>query len=274
MSTTTETGATPQTPTVQVEKEDPWRYGYRHIRHEGADGSVSYEEVPLRKEDLLYPEEGDRVLNTDGHTSDCMYLWGALKAWAAAFPDAKAFYDHRIDWGVAGLRPLGPDVALFRDVRDPWDRGRGTFPVARFGARTLLVIEVTSFDTRDNDVGVKVELYHRAGVPLYVIVDRPEASGAPDLRLLGYRADPAHPDRYAQASPDDRGRLWLEPVRLWLAAENGRAVLYDEHGRRILDHQEAVHAAAGAEARIRELEAQLQRLRGQSQTGPPNPAAP
>ena len=49
------------------------------------------------------------------------------------------------------------------------------------GSRT----EIVSPHTRDNDVVAKLAEYHRAGVPLYVIIDQ-ETEGGP-RRLLGYR---------------------------------------------------------------------------------------
>ncbi len=171
---------------------------------------------------------------------------------------------------------------------------------ADFRARTLLVIEVTSPDTRANDLGVKVEFYHRVGALFYAIVDRHETRRGVDLRLIGYRADPATPDHFLEAPPDERGRLWLVPAHLWLTVEDGRAVLYDENGRRIPDYAEVVRTAGeaeararaesearkaaedqalaeaekrrAAEARMKEMEAELRRLRGEG--GPPNPAAP
>ncbi len=267
----------------------------RTSRHEGPDGAVTYEEVPLQKEDLLYPEEGDRLVLNEGHVNDCYYLRGALKQWAADKPDALVLSDHRVDWQVPGLQPLGPDVVVFRGVHRAWDPQRGTFPVVDFGATTLLAIEITSPDTRPNDLGPKVELYRRAGIPFYAIVDRHQIRSGLDLRLLGYRIDPAEPGRYAEAGPDERGRLWLDTVRLWLGTENGCAVCYDERGNRIWDFPELAvrmkreaearqaaeartkaeaEARQAAETRTKELEAELQRLRGQSQGGPSNPTAP
>ena len=161
-------------------------------------------------------------------------------------------------------------------------------------ARTLLVIEVTSPDTRANDLGIKVDFYRRVGALLYAIVDRHETRAGVQLHLLGYRTDPTNPSRYVEAAADGRGRLWLETVRLWLAAEDGRAVLYDENDRRIPDPAEALELmqaamqrataeeqaprrrgtggggrtgaapprrADAADTRLRELEAELQRLR-------------
>ena len=338
-------------PSPAPDKEDPWRYGWRYVRREGPDGQVEYDQVPLRQEDLLYPEEGDFVVNNERHHVDCRYLKAALGRWAAGRQGGLVLADHRVDWEVAGLRPLGPDVVVFDGVRGPWDPDRGTIPVRAFGARTLLVIEVTSPDTRPNDLGIKVEFYHRVGALYYAIVDRHERRGGVEERLLGYRADPTNPDHFVEAPADERGRLWLESVRLWLALEDGWAVLYDENGNRIPDYDEALekgeqgearakaeaearqaaerHAQAEAEARqaaerhaqaevearqaadsfaraaaearraaevrvkaeaearqaaetraqvaearMKEMEAELQRLRGQGQSGPPNPPAP
>jgi Uma2 family endonuclease len=293
MSTTTEPGATP--PTVAVEKDEPWRYGSRYLRHVRPDGEVSYEEVPLKKEDLLYPEEGDRPVLTEGHVNDCAYLRDVLKNWAADVADALVLSDHRVDWQAAGLQPLGPDVVVFRNVTRPWDPDRGTFPVVDYGARTLLAIEVTSPDTRPIDLKEKVELYHRAGVPLYAIVDRHQTRAGVDLGLFGYRMDPVLQNHYMPIALDARGRLWLETVGLWLATENGQAVCYDDKGNRSSDYvgldrakkeadaraaaeakarQAADARAQGADARNKELEAELQRLRAQGQGRPPNPAAP
>jgi colicin import membrane protein len=272
MSTTTETGATP--PTVAVEKDDPWRYGLRYVRRQRPDGTEYTEEVPLRQEDLLYPEESDFTVNNEAHHNDCAYLKAALGARAVGRERLLALTDHRVDWEVAGVRPLGPDIVVFDGLRQAWDPGRGTFPVRTFGARTLLVIEVTSPDSRIYDLGIKRDLYQRVGVAFYAVVDRPEARGGPDLRLIGYRTDPANPDRYTEVQPDERGRLWLETVRLWLAAEDGRAVLYDDQGKRIPDYAQLAREAMAAEARIKELEAEVQRLRSEPKGGPPNPAAP
>jgi colicin import membrane protein len=239
MSTIIEAQASPP-----PEKEDPWRYGWRYVRRVGPDGTEYIEEVPLRQEDLLFPEESDFVVNTTAHNRDRAYLKAMLEAWGAGQEGALVAEDLRVDFGVPGLRPLGPDVVVFAGLNAEWDIERGTFPVADFGARTLLTIEVTSPDTRRNDFGVKVDFYRRAGAAFYAIVDRHETRRGLDLRLFGFRADPNAPNHYSPAPVDERGRLWLEPVRLWLAVEGGRAVLYDEEGERMLDRNEAMERVA------------------------------
>ena len=288
MSTTTDTGATAPKPPTPPEQEDPWRYGWRYVRREGPDGQVEYEQVPLGPRDILFPQEEDFIVHTDGHNEDCRYLKTALKAWAAGRDGVLVLCDHRVDWQVEGIEPLGPDVAVFDGLRDAWDPNRGTFPVRTFGARTLLVVEVTSPDSRADDLGIKVQFYHQFGVLFYAVVDRRQTRRGPELQLFGYRVDPGNPGQYTEVRPDERGRIWLEKVWLWLGLENDRAVLYDERGARVPDYNEVARMkqaeaearqaaearAAAAEARAKELEAEIQRLRAQSQGGPPNPAAP
>lgn len=87
-------------------------------------------------------------------------------------------------------------------------------------------------------------------------------------RLLGLR--------YIPLAVDERGRLWLDPLRVWLALEGWGVVCYDERGERTEDlpaqqiaRREAEGRLAEAEARAAELAARLQaaeeefrRLRG------------
>jgi Uma2 family endonuclease len=61
------------------------------------------------------------------------------------------------------LRGRYPDV-LPRDCSD------GPYDVQSVAEQTLLVAEVTSESTVDTDIGVKRELYARAGIPIYLIV--------------------------------------------------------------------------------------------------------
>lgn len=34
---------------------DPYHYGWRYVRHEAPDGMVTFDQVPLTLEDVLYP---------------------------------------------------------------------------------------------------------------------------------------------------------------------------------------------------------------------------
>jgi Uma2 family endonuclease len=222
---------------------------------------------------LLHPQEEDFVVESPAHDQDCDNLKHFLRVWAAPRPGTVVLRDCRVDWGVEGLEPLGPDLAVFEGV-STWDRQRGTFRVAELGARPLLVIEVTSPFTHDIDLNEKVLDYYRGGVPYYAIVEARHRAGGRDIRFLLYRATPEGYLRVSQVNPD---RLWLEPVRLWLAAEGGQVIAFDEHGNRLktpLEEVEArreaearaeaeAQARREAEARLKEIEAELRRLRGQ-----------
>jgi Uma2 family endonuclease len=266
---------------VEPPEPDPFRFGWRDVRRIRPDGSVELDRLPLTLEDVLHPEPGDVLVENSVHEGIRTYLSIVLRARLARVAGALVLSDCRVDWDVPGLRHHSPDISVIfgvRHAREKWS----TFDVAEEGARPTLVIEVTSPDTRSNDLEAKLEHYHRVGVPFYVLIDEDESSGMRALRLLGYRHTPAG---YEPLPPDDRGRLWLEPAGLWLAIREGRVRFEDQQtGTAIGDYTEQVEAldaseraraateearavaearAEAAEIRLRDLEAELRRLRGQ-----------
>jgi Uma2 family endonuclease len=262
---------------------DPWRLGWRYVKRLQPDGTETTEQVPLTERDLLFPLEGDFVVNNDPHHVDCAYLKSALRAYyRQRRPRVLILADHRVDYGVVGLEPLGPDVSVFDDVAT-WDPHCGTLYIAKVGARPLLAIEVTSPSTRKGDLGEKVTLFEQARIPFYAIVDRVFRQQTRQIQLIGYRLTP---QGYVQVQLDDRGWLWLETIELWLGVERERVFLYDPQGNRLIDYEEAIQAVQAeaqarqaaeataateaqarqaAEARLRELEEELRRLRGLDQ---------
>jgi colicin import membrane protein len=253
MSTRVESMAEP-TPTPQV---DPWRYGWRYVKRTGPDGAITTTRVPLTKEDLLHPQEDDFIVQSEAHDEDCHYLKTILTAHLADRPGVHVLHDHRIDWGVEGVGAHGPDFAVMESFPADWDVWRGTFYLAEFHARALLVIEVTSPTTRDQDLDDKVDQYYQAGVPFYVIVDR-LYHGGEQPRLLAHRAGQ---EGYERLKADAQGWLELEPIGLWLRFEDGRLVCRDAEGRRLRDYREVMLEAREAEIRARE---ELDRARAES----------
>src|SRR5437016_4646677 len=81
---------------------------------------------------------------------NAQYLKDVFKAQLADDPKKAVISDCRVDWNLSGVRPLGPDVAAFGGIKR--HRDWSTFDVKAEGAKPLLVVEVTSPDTRDNDV--------------------------------------------------------------------------------------------------------------------------
>jgi Uma2 family endonuclease len=281
----------PQRPRKPKAAADPFRYGWRYVEKKGSNGRVEFDQIPLTVEDVLHPEEGDVILESDEHDNDCVYLKTVFKARLAHDGTAVVLSDCRVAWDVPGVRPHGPDITVVCGVRQhkPWS----TFDVAQEGVRPQLVMEITSPETRDNDLKDKRREYYRAGVEYYVIVDQYSHRGGRKLRLLGYRRGKRGYEKLP-LSPEDR--LWLPPVELWLGIEDGRVVCYTPQGERIGDYTEIdqarqaeaqarqaaeqqaqaeaqarqaaeqqaraeAEARAAAEERIRELEAQLRRQR-------------
>jgi colicin import membrane protein len=288
---------------------DPYYYGWRYVRVVAPDGTENFEQVPLTLEDVLFPEVGDFIVEveSDAHNNDRDNLKLVFKSRLAHEPRAMVLSHGRVDWNLPGVRPLGPDIAVFFGVRryEEWD----TFDVAGERARPALVVEVTSPKTRRNDLGRKLTYYHQARVPLYLIADASRRGGKRRLKLIGYRYAPRG---YQLIKPDQQGRIYLQPVRLSVGITQDprggfdRLACYDpETGQELGDYTAVVQAlaesqaqtqavkqqagaaqrrasaaqrkaraeaqarveaearAAAAEARIRELEADLKRSRGQ-----------
>jgi hypothetical protein len=196
------------------DESDPFRYGWRYDSIRRPDGTEAIEQVPLTDEDVLFPEEDDFIVQTELHSIDMTYLGDVFHARLAGRPGALVLVDCRVDWSIPGVRPLGPDVAVFLGVVRRLIDDIGTLDVAAAGARPVLVVEITSPSTRDKDLGVKVDFYHRARVPLYVIADATEGEGGGRrLELIAYRLAA---DGYQRVEPGARGRIRLDALGLSL----------------------------------------------------------
>jgi hypothetical protein len=277
------TKAPPETrPSAAEEFALRYQYGWRYVERELPTGGITWEQVPLTLEDVLHPQEGDQVTHADLHQRICVYLYWIFLARLTAIEGAIVLRGVRVDWGAPDVKPHGPDLAVFFGVRE--QKNWSTFYVAEEGAQPVLVVEVTSPETRGTDIVNKLDEYDLAGVPLYVIVDIVERRGLSRPRLFGYRQTEG---AYTAFAPDERGWLWLEPLRCWLAIEGENVVCYDETGQPLGDYlavlaerdeaqaerdeaqarvAEESQARAAAEERVRALEEELRRLRGQTGT--------
>ncbi len=240
---------TDQANAVRSTDTEPF-YGWRFIRRELPDGTVEWDQVPLTYEDVLHPEEGDQVTHSSIHQRRWHYLREVFERQVADDPSAVVLDDVRIEWDVPDLRPHGPDLMVIFGVRER--KNWSTFRVAEEGVRPALIVEITSPETRGHDVMTKVDHYELAGVPLYVIVDAVERRGRPGVRLIGYTLTP---EGYRVLAPDDQGRLWLAPVRVWLGVHDGEIICYDDSGRPLGDHLALVRALQAEEQARREAEA-------------------
>jgi Uma2 family endonuclease len=246
-------------------QDDPFFYGWRDTYRIGADGRKEYVQVPLTPQDVLHPQEDDHIMLGDAHDDDTSYLKDVLKIQLSPDETALVFSDLGIYWDIPKLGHHSPDITVIfgiRRVRRNWT----SFYVAREGVRPSLLIEVTSPSTRQIDLHDKRREYYQAGVPYYVIADEQIRRGQRSLRLLGYRRGRRGYERLAL---NRQGRLWLEPVGLWLGQEDGRLVCYDAQGQRLGNYtavdqarQAEAQARAAAEEHVRQLKEELRRLRG------------
>ncbi len=231
---------------------DPYFYGWRMVERQREDGTTFWEQVPLTEWDVLHPQEDDFIVQNDIHNEICAYLKYAFRWRLADRPRTLVLSDHRIDWQVPGIEPHGPDITVLFNS-PPWDTQRGTYRVRDLGADPRLVVEATSPTTRRVDLHNKVNDYHQAGIPLYVIIDLGTSETNVTLTLQAYQATAKG---YERVPLDEHNRLWLEDLQLWLAVEGDRVVCLLPDGTPIGDYLTVAKMAQEAEARA---EAERQR---------------
>ncbi|MEZ4725991.1 MAG: Uma2 family endonuclease [Caldilineaceae bacterium] len=126
-------------------------------------------------------------------------------------------------------------------------------------ARPLLIVEVVSPSTRENDRVKKVRHYARAGVQEYVYIDHWTRNEL--WEIVGFRLEEG---LYEPMVPDEDGALYCQTVGLRIGIENGKVWVEDaETGEDLLTNLAAHRALRAAKARIAELEAQVRALRGE-----------
>jgi hypothetical protein len=234
------------------------------VRRDLGDGCFDEELVPLRLIDLLHPEEGDQVLCNYDHQRRVRYLANVFLARVADRPDAVVLSDVRIAWDIPDLRPHGPDLMVIFGVAAV--RNWSTFDVAQEQVRPTLIVEVTSPETRRFDLYEKVDHFDEQG------------------RQLGDYADLVtqvieSEERVAEALAEAKAQAqaWIRAEARAEAEAQARAAA-EEQARREAARAEAeaqaraaaearaeaeAQARAEAEARLRALEAELRRLRGE-----------
>ncbi len=164
-------------PETSPASADPFRYGTRWRRVRLPNGQVTEQPIPLTPEDLLDPELGDEVTQSGPHSLVATTLFDLLTRWFAATADVLVLFDMKMIWGIPGLPNPSPDIAIIRGIHEK-DRSRSIFKVAEERVRPCLILEIVSNsdpEVRRNDYERKVEIYQRAGIPEYLVVDPPSS---------------------------------------------------------------------------------------------------
>lgn len=239
-------------PTVKPPK-DPFFYGWRYVRHSLPDGGTRLDQVPLTRWDVLHPEEGDFIVTNENHARNCLYLQAALESALSSRPDAKVFFDHRIDWQVPGILPHGPDLTAIENYQGGWNPLRGTFTMREMNARPLLVVEVTSPSTRGTDINEKIVEYHAAGIPYYLIADVQNIEDEMLMTVIGYRATA---DGYVRLPSEEDGAVWIPSVKLWFHPEGLRVLCRDADRKKIPDRIELEQSVRDFLAQVVKAEAE------------------
>ncbi len=258
--------ATETRPVPETELPDgyPFHIGTRVICHRDDAGEiVDREYVPLTEEDYLHPDEEDRQMLAEAHYTAAYYLLHALKIGLCDRPELKVFCDHRIDWQIEGLKPLGPDVVVFDNFTKPWDPYRGTLPVRDFDAKAVAAFEVTSPSTRHIDFEAKFEAFADVGIPYYLIVDTAEPNGEP--RIRGYRLSRG---QYRPMHCDPKLGYMVPPLKMYFRWENDRVIAADEDGHDIPDGPElaALYEAETVRANAETVRANAETVRANAET--------
>ncbi len=206
-------------------------------------GEILDEQVPLTADDLLDPQSGDQVGQSQPHW-ECLFLLARLlDSYYHGREDVTLAVDLKMLWGIPGLQEPAPDMAVIQGVRRKFDPARMCFDVAKEGVRPCLILEVAAADPeiRRNDYEKKVEIYQQAGIPEYMILDPPTPVTEGRLLLLGYRL--SRDGKYQCIEPDSQGRLLSETTGLLFGVgENGQTlrIFTAQTGERLLDYKERV----------------------------------
>jgi Uma2 family endonuclease len=269
-------------PAGGVLDDDPFFYGSRWISVRLPDGRMVDEQIPLTPDDLLDPQLGDQVTQSNRHSKMARRLIDLLEEHFDSRQDVHVVNDLKMLWGIPKLPEPSPDIAVIQGVwsdDEDWD----SFDVQREGARPSLVIEVVSSkdaETRRNDYEKKVSIYEQAEIPEYLIYDPPTPITRGRLLLTGHRLSAN--GRYRSIEPDNRGFLLSETTGLLFGiAMDGRTPLVIDAatGKRLLTGKEAAQEGAeqaraaearaqretearkAAEAEIARLQAEIERLK-------------
>ncbi|MEM7534934.1 MAG: Uma2 family endonuclease [Chloroflexota bacterium] len=252
--------------------DDPFRYGWRYVKKIAADGSIINERIPLTLRDLLHPQEEDFRVQHFGHDESCYYVKFAFRPQIQR-PPGVITYDVRMDLGLPGVEPIGPDITVIKNTSVTTKEYKGTYIVGQDGDAPELVLEVTSPSTRNQDFDDKLELMRQARIPYYFIVDLVPPRGE-ERQIYGYEL--IIDDEfvyYATIEANEQGWLWMEPVGLWLGLDDGDVVCYHPDGSAVLEHDEALRLMRLEKERVeqaleeekRKSEAEAQRAETEAQ---------
>ena len=230
--------------------------------------------IPDNKRKVVYPETDGKPL-PDGEYQAPLYIEvvGTLRTYFSTRPDVHVNGNTMFYYEEGNpRRVISPDCYVAFGVDVERILRNNTYLLWEMGKPPDFVLEIGSPSTARNDLGGKRDLYARLGIGEYWRFD---GTGQDFYRepLAGEYLQDGEYRRYDLNHEPD-GMVWghSPTLNLDLCWDNGRLRYYDPVAEVWLLNQEEEHAAVAAEraarqtaeARVAELEAELQRLRGQS----------
>jgi len=225
---------------------------------------------------IVYPEsDGKPMAETELHRQLMVNLIEALKNFFASQPDVYVSGNMFIYY-VEGdtSKNVAPDVFVVRGVgKRLGEYRRRVYKIWEEGVAPCVVIEVSSSETKNEDLQRKKQLYAQLGVKEYYIFD-------PEYRYLkpSFRAYWLSGDQYVELAITNR-RVQSEELGLELVNTGETLRLFDpSRGKFLLTPEEADSAYQAAEARVasaeaarqaeaearRQAEAELEKLRAEN----------
>ncbi|MEM7531074.1 MAG: Uma2 family endonuclease [Chloroflexota bacterium] len=231
-------------------------YGFRDVIQTDADGNERWVQVPLTYEDYLHPEEGDTLMSISEHEKVLAYVKGVFLTEVPHVPPPTIFREVGMDFNMPNINPYRPDISVVYGVTEP-NRPRSTFNVREEGTMPSMVIEVTSPSNRHADFDRKLQGYTQAGVPYYIIIDTIYDRRTDEINhreIIGYELTP---NGYIIMQPNAEGRLWLDPVGMWIGLEGYEVRCYDTQGDYLPNHQELRQEVTELRTHMANTETQL-----------------
>ncbi|MCE7988398.1 MAG: Uma2 family endonuclease [Caldilinea sp. CFX5] len=222
-----------------------------------------YLQQPLTLLDILYPSEDDVGVVYMAQSPLHNLLTDLLSVMLSTYLGARDWlilHDVLVLWGVRGIPPKSPDLAAIPGGRRPIDEK--SYRVGRDGPIPAFVIEVTSTETRNEDLDNKPLHYAALGIKEFLIIDiLNETTG--DWDLIGYRLEDG--PYYRRLSLDAEKGITFTTVGLrFVAVNRTRIEVYDSAtGQRLLTSQELKTQAEAQAARAAELEKRVRELESQ-----------
>ncbi len=228
---------------------DPYRLGFRVRAVTSPDGRTVREQIPLTREDLVYPQEGDVVADGFPHNWFLVPLYDAIRRHLGRRPAILVTFSTVLVLGDG--KNAGSDVAVIEGDVDLSGIHRA-INLRAVGGRLVFALEAVSTsakELRDKDLEDNVERYAEEGVAEYLtvfpVVERRVRN------LVGRRL--SDQGEYETIAPDAEGRVYSEQLSLYfyIDPESEELVAVDaETSRRLLtSDEEEARANREAEAR-------------------------